>query len=235
MEIDETAKQVFTVKGVSFTMIPVQGGTFQMGATSEQVNPNNWEKPVHTVTLSNYYIGETEVTQALWKAVMGSNPSMLQIANHPVDKVSWKDCQIFIQRLNALTGKKFRLPTEAEWEYAARGGRESKGYQYSGSNDLREVAWFMDNAYDCIHDVKTKAPNELGIYDMSGNVNEWCQDRYTPYSSSAETNPKGGTGGSDRIIRGGDSGSKVYRCRTAYRSFEDPSSRYLKNGFRLAL
>jgi formylglycine-generating enzyme required for sulfatase activity len=146
MVAKEGEKQTFTVKGVSFVMIPVKGGTFQMGATSEQKKPESDEKPVHSVTLSNYSIGETEVTQALWQAVMGKNPSNFKGPNRPVETVSWNDCQTFIQKLNALTGKNFRLPTEAEWEYAARGGSKSRGYQYAGSDNLGTVAWYTDNS-----------------------------------------------------------------------------------------
>ena len=161
----------FTVNGVSFEMVRVEGGTFRMGATSEQ-EADDWdrEKPVHSVTLSSYYIGKTEVTQALWKAVMGSNPSYFKSDNQPVENVSWNDCHEFIRKLNALTGQNFRLPTEAEWEFACRGGNNSRGYKYSGSNNLGSVAWYDGNSGNKTHPVGTKAPNELGIYDMSGNV-----------------------------------------------------------------
>ena len=188
------------VNGVSFNMVKVSGGTFKMGATSEQGSDcRSDEKPVHQVTLSDYYIGETEVTQELWQAVMGSNPSKFSGSGKlPVEKVSWNDCQTFITKLNALTGKQFRLPTEAEWEFAARGGNLSKGYKYSGSNDISIVAWYSGNSDHKTHKVGTKAPNELGIYDMSGNVWEWCQDYwYDSYSSSAQTDR------SHRVFRGG--------------------------------
>ena len=168
----------FEANGVSFTMIPVEGGTFTRGATSEMTEPSDWEKPTHQVTLSSYYIGETEVTQALWKAVMGSNPSWFKGDDLPVEKVSWDDCQTFISKLNALTGKNFRLPTEAEWEFAARGGNQSRHTQFSGSSRIDDVAWYDGNSGDKTHPVKTKQPNELGIYDMTGNVWEWCQDWY---------------------------------------------------------
>ena len=163
--------QTFTVNGVSFTMKLVEGGTFQMGATSEQgSDAYNSEKPVHSVTLSNYYLGETEVTQALWNAVMGSNPSYFEGDALPVEQVAWNDCQEFIRKLNQKTGKNFRLPTEAEWEYAARGGKKSNGYKYAGSNDIGSVAWYTNNSDSKTHPVKGKSPNELGLYDMSGNV-----------------------------------------------------------------
>jgi formylglycine-generating enzyme required for sulfatase activity len=235
MVAKEGEKQTFTVKGVTFTMIPVKGGTFSMGATAEQSSPSDDEKPVHQVTLSNYYIGETEVTQALWTAVMGKNPSNFKGDNRPVEKVSWKDCQTFISKLNALTGKNFRLPTEAEWEYAARGGSKSQGYQYSGSNNLSAVAWYTDNSGSQTHDVKTKSPNELGIYDMSGNVWEWCQDWYGSYSSNSVTNPTGAASGSYRVIRGGGWGSGAWYCRSAFRHYGTPAGRYNNLGLRLVL
>ena len=156
-----------------------------MGATSEQgEDADSDEKPAHQVTLSDYYIGETEVTQALWKAVMGTNPSNFKGDSNPVEKVSWNDCQEFIRKLNSLTGRTFRLPTEAEWECAARGGNQSKGYKYSGSNKIKDVAWYDGNSKDKTHAVKTKPSNELGLYDMSGNVNEWCWDLYGAYDGS---------------------------------------------------
>ncbi len=221
--------KVIIANGVSFTMKPVAGGTFTMGATSEQQNPDSDEKPTHTVTLSDYYIGETEVTQELWTAVMGSNPSgCTGNMQHPVEHVSWDDCQTFIQKLNELTGANFRLPTEAEWEFAARGGRNSRGYQYSGSSNLGDVAWYWDNSSYNTHPVKTKSPNELGIYDMSGNVEEWCQDWYGDYSSSSQTNPTGPSIGSNCVFRGGSSGVSACFCRSAYRS---SSARVYRDGF----
>ena len=170
--------------GISIDMVRVKAGTFTMGATAEMKNPYDDEKPTHRVTLTNdYYIGKYEVTQALWQAVMGNNPSKFKGDNLPVEQVSWNDCQEFISKLNRITGKLFRLPTEAEWEYAARGGKKSRGYQYSGSNNLSDVAWYDDNSVIKIHAVGTKQPNKLGIY-MRGNVWEWCQDRYDKYSSN---------------------------------------------------
>ena len=157
-------------------MVYVAGGTFQMGDWSSGVLN---EVPAHNVTLSSFYIGKYEVTQEQWQAVMGSNPSYFKGAKRPVENVSWGDCQVFIRRLNLLTGKKFRLPTEAEWEYAARGGNKSRGYTCSGSNTIGVVAWSLSNSNDKTHEVATKAPNELGIYDMSGNVWEWCEDWYS--------------------------------------------------------
>ena len=228
--------KVIIANGVSFTMKPVAGGTFTMGATSEQQDPDDDEKPTHTVTLSDYYIGETEVTQELWAAVMGSNPSEFTgNMQRPVEQVSWEDCQTFIRKLNELTGANFRLPTEAEWEFAARGGRNSRGYQYSGSSNLGDVAWYRDNSSDTTHPVKTKSPNELGIYDMSGNVWEWCQDWYGNYSSSSQTNPTGPSTGSSRVRRGGGWSNYARYCRSANRGNDAPSGRSLGLGLRLVL
>ena len=231
----EPTTETFTVNGVSFKMIGVEGGTFQMGATPEQESPYDGEKPVHSVTLSSYSIGETEVTQALWKAVMGGNPSEFIGDNLPVEQVSWNDCHTFITKLNQLTGKTFRLPTEAEWEYAARGGDRSNGYQYSGSNDLDEVAWYLDNSSSTTHPVGTKQANELGIYDMSGNVCEWCQDWYGYYNSSSQTNPTGPASGIGRVYRGGAC-NNTDMCRTACRSSYTPGDTdYSLWGIRLVL
>ena len=228
--------QTITVNGVSFKMIAVKGDTFQMGATSEQgSDAKSDEKPVHNVTLSDYYIGETEVTQELWDAVMGSNPSNFKGNKKPVENVSWNDCQEFITKLNQLTGKNFRLPTEAEWEYAARGGNKSLDYKYSGSDIVGVVAWYYSNCGSQTHDVKTKQANELGIYDMSGNVLEWCQDRYGSYSSGSQTNPTGPSSGSYRVFRGGGWSSDAGSCRVSYRNYDSPGGRFNKIGFRLAL
>ena len=209
-----------------------------MGATSEQgSDADSDESPVHDVTLSSYYIGETEVTQELWEAVMGSNPSYFSGSQKPVENVSWNDCQEFITKLNELTGENFRLPTEAEWEYAARGGNKSKGYKYSGSNTIGNVAWYDDNSSSTTHDVKTKQANELGIYDMSGNVWEWCQDWYssTYYSSSPSNNPTGPTSGSDRVLRGGSWYDYSGSCRVSNRGSSIPGGVGGDCGFRLIL
>ena len=223
--------KVYTVNGVSFTMIAVKGGTFQMG--SNEGNEN--EKPVHQVTLSDYYIGETEVTQELWSAVMGSYPS-LAVGNmqRPVEQVSWDDCQTFISKLNQMTGKTFRLPTEAQWEYAARGGNKSKGYTYSGSDAIDEVAWCWDNWGITTCPVKTKTPNELGIYDMSGNVYEWCSDWFGSYLSDAQTDPTGPATGSRRVTRGGCWVGSATGCRVAHRGSYTPSNGVCYLGLRLA-
>ena len=175
-----------------------------MGASESDQEASESEKPQHQVTLSSYSIGQTEVTQELWEAVMGDNPSYYTgSANLPVEQVSWYDCQRFISNLNKLTGKTFSLPTDAEWEYAARGGNKSKDYKYSGSDNVNDVAWYNDNSGNTPHVVGTKSANELGIYDMSGNVWEWCQDYYGEYSSEAQVSPTGPTSGTRHILRGG--------------------------------
>ena len=223
--------KVFTVNGVSFKMIAVKGGTFQMGSDDGY----EWEKPVHQVTLSDYYIGETEVTQELWTAVMGSNPSYFTgNMQRPVEMVSWNDCQTFISKLNQLTGGRFLLPTEAQWEYAARGGNKSKGYTYSGSDAEDDVAWYWYNSGGMTHPVKTKAPNELGIYDMGGNVWEWCSDWSGSYSSAAQTDPTGPATGSGRVGRGGSWRHDATGCRVATHSSCTPASASSDTGLRLA-
>lgn len=224
-----------TVNGIKYNMVWVDGGTFRMGATSEQGSEISDEKPVHSVTLSGYYIGKTEVTQALWQAVMGSNPSYFEGDDLPVEQVSWDDCQEFIRKLNSLTGQNFRLPTEAEWEFACRGGNNSRGYKYSGSNYIDNVAWYDGNSGDKTHPVATKSPNELGIYDMSGNVWEWCADWYGDYSSGRQTNPKGPYGGSNRVIRGGSWSYGARICRSSDRFYDYPALRDDYLGLRLAL
>ena len=226
--VNSMSQQIFsktyTANGVSFDMMMVKAGTFTMGATSEMKDPFSDEKPTHQVTLTNdYYIGKTEVTQALWKAVMGNNPSYFKGDNLPVENVSWDDCQKFISKLNSLTGQNFRLPTEAEWEFAARGGNNSNHYQYSGSNELGDVAWHDDNSGDKTHVVATKQPNELGLYDMSGNADEWCSDWYGSYSSSAQTNPTGPESGKSRVYRGGYRNSSASDCRVSCRNYSYPS------------
>lgn len=231
----QLGSQTFTVNGVKFTMVPVEGGTFTMGATSEQGSDAlEGEYPAHQVTLSDYYIGQTEVTQALWKAVMGSNPSDSKGDNLPVEQVSWDDCQVFIQKLNQLTGKQFRLPTESEWEYAARGGRKSRGYKYAGDNDIGLVAWYEDNSGNETHPVATKQANELGVYDMSGNVEEWCSDWYDGYQLSSQSDPQGPSSGSDRVGRGGSFFLDAMYCRVSNREYYTPDFRTFDLGLRLS-
>lgn len=236
--------KVYTVNGVSFTMIPVEGGSFTMGATSEQSNgytPASNETPTHGVTLSSFYMAETEVTQALWYAVMGQKPtsggsqwsSSCGLGdNFPAYYVSYTDCQEFITKLNGLTGQAFRMPTEAEWEYAARGGKKSKGYVFSGSNSIADVA-YTGNSGSATHAVKTKAANELGLYDMSGNVWEWCSDWYGSYGSSNETDPKGPSTGSNRVLRGGSWSRNAIYCRVSSRNNFSPGVRSNFYGLRL--
>ncbi|MEI6753336.1 MAG: formylglycine-generating enzyme family protein [Paludibacter sp.] len=218
-----------TVNGVSFDMVAVKGGTFSMGSESGSDN----EKPIHSVTLSEFSIGKTEVTQTLWQAVMGNNPSYFKGDNLPVESVSWNDCQAFITKLNQLTGKNYRLPTESEWEYAARGGNQSKGYKYVGSDNIDEVAEYEGNHNKTTKPVGGKKPNELGLYDMSGNVWEWCNDWYGTFSSSAQTNPIGVPSGSLRVFRGGSLSNGAFYCRSAYRSTYYPSYSGYNLGLRL--
>ena len=218
--------EVFTVGGVSFKLMSVAEGTFTMGATAEQGDDaTDREKPAHQVTLTQpFYIAETEVTQALWQAVMGTNPSNFTgDLNRPVEQVSWNDCQAFITKLNQMTGKTFRLPTEAEWEYAARGGNKSMGYKYAGSNDIDAVAWYSGNAGGTTHPVGTKQANELGLYDMSGNVLEWCQDWYAKFSSEPQTDPTGPATGSDRVYHSGCWNYPAHGCRVSFRYYSMPT------------
>jgi formylglycine-generating enzyme required for sulfatase activity len=252
-------------------MVAVKGRTFMMGCTSEQGNDcfDN-EKPAHRVTVGDFHIGRYEVTQAQWKMVMGSNPSYFKGDDLPVEQVSWDDAQEFIRRLNEQTGKRYRLPTEAEWEYVARGGSRSKGYKYSGGNSASDVAWYYENSgrgalrdrdwnvYSAAksnneqslalqnitnnvnnnnnqtHDVGTKEPNELGLYDMSGNVWEWCQDWYGRYNGSLQTNPGGSSSGSARVLRGGSWNDVARDARSALRLGDVPDDRSRVIGFRLA-
>lgn len=222
--------------GITIDMVKVEAGIFMMGATSEMQYPVDDEKPVHQVTLTkDYYMGKYEVTQALWKAVMGRKPSFFEGDNLPVEWVSWNDCQKFISKLNKMTGRRFRLPTEAEWEYAARGGKKSRGYQYSGSSNISDVAWYDGNSGSKIHPIGMKQANELGVYDMSGNVNEWCQDWYGSYVSSSQTNPLGANSGSFRVCRGGSWYFGTVNCRSSFRSRGNPDTRSRYLGFRLVL
>ena len=222
--------------GISIDMVKVDAGSFMMGATSEMQNPYGDETPVHQVILTNdYYMGKYEVTQALWQAVMGNNPSKFKGDNLPVESVSWKDCQKFISKLNKKTGRKFRLPTEAEWEYAARGGKKSRGYQYSGSSNISDVAWYAGNSSNKTHPVGTKQANELGLYDLSGNVWEWCQDCHGSYVSSSQTNPIGVESGTFRVRRGGSWLNSAWGCRSSYRYCDAPDYCFNYIGLRLVL
>lgn len=226
-------------------MVRVDGGTFIMGSDNRKATDD--VKNQHSVTLSDFYICKYEVTQEEWQAVMGRNPSahnFVDVTSYPVDNVSWDDCQEFISKLNALTGMTFRLPTEAEWEYAARGGNKSKGYDYAGSAKIDDVAWYWSksaaiksavsgNAYS--HPVGGKQPNELGLYDMSGNAYEWCADWWEPYGLRAQTNPKGPAEGTWRCKRGGSWDSVKGDCYVWSRGYEYPHGRMNYLGLRLAM
>jgi len=216
-------------------MILVQGGTYQMGSNEGESD----EQPVHSVSLRDFYIGKTEVTQKLWLIVMGNNPSGVKDCdNCPVENVSWNDVQDFIQKLNQKTGKTYRLPTEAEWEYAARGGNKSGGYTYSGSNAIGDVAWYRENSGAKIYAVGQKQPNELGIFDMTGNIEEWCSDWYGSeyYANCPASNPKGPSSGVRRVVRGGHWSSFASDCRSADRYSSTPDYRYNSYfGFRLVV
>lgn len=227
--------KTFTVNGVTFRMIRVDGGTFMMGTESKQyIDVDRDQLPTHRVTLSTYYIGETEVTQELWQAVMGSNPSYFKGMQKPVEQVSWNDCQDFISRLVALTGLNFRLPTEAEWEFAARGGKKNRGRINAGSDFIDDIAWYGQNSGNETHEVATKGSNELGLYDMSGNVWEWCQDWYGSYNNSSQANPTGPAIGDSRVDRGGSWRFDSKCCRVSFRG--NMSSDYRGDiGLRLAL
>lgn len=279
-------------------MIHVQGGVFQMGASESGQVVDTREQPAHDVSLWSYNIARHEVTQAQWKAVMGHNPSIFKGNDLPVENISWNDVQEFIQKLNTMTGKKYRLPTEAEWEYAARGGirgvriwkelsveernawlakhphlegrtfgavsntydnnnfvdafgmelfyeikdksirdkmLRKKGNIYSGSNEIDQVAWYGINANSQPHPIGTKSPNALGIYDMSGNLAEWCSDWYGNYSESASSNPKGPSAGTFRVVRGGSWDTDKEDCKVISRNYAEPDYRSSSIGFRLAL
>ena len=215
-------------------LIWVEGGTFTMGCLDGDCSEYGGEEPAHEVTVSGFNIAKYPVTQEQWSAIMGNNQSYCLGEKHPVERVSWDDIQVFIQKLNTITGKNYRLLTEAEWEYAARGGKKNNHYKFSGSNNADAVAWYEMNSSRKSHPVGTKAPNELGIYDMSGNVWEWCSDWYAAYSGDPQTNPAGPSSGKSRIIRGGCYVNEAQLVRVSYRSSFPPN--YINNymGFRLA-
>lgn len=215
-------------------MIAVEGGLFQMGATSEQgEDARDNESPVHQVQLESFYIAECEVTQTQWKKIMGENLSEFKDDTHPVEMVNWEDAQKFCRELSALTGKTYQLPTEAQWEYAARGGKNSQKYKYSGSDELDAVAWYKQNSNAKTNPVKQKRANELGLYDMSGNVWEWCSDWYGTYSSSMQNNPTGASSGQSRVLRGGSWYCDAQYCRVSFRGYAAPSDRGDGSGFRV--
>ncbi|HPY96321.1 MAG TPA: SUMF1/EgtB/PvdO family nonheme iron enzyme [Candidatus Cloacimonadota bacterium] len=240
-------------------MVMVEGGTFEMGGDANDLydeyadTDDGNEKPIHQITVSSFYIGKFQVTQKEWLAVMGDNPSEFEGDNLPVETISWYDAVEFCNKLSEKEGltsaytfngsditcdwsaNGYRLPTEAEWEYAVRGGKKSKGYEFSGSNNLDDIAWYHRNSDRKTHDVGTKAPNELGIYDMTGNVNEWCWDWYGEdyYHNSPENDPKGPDSGSDHVNRGGCWGSSRYFCHVAFRQCADPKNTFWNLGLRV--
>lgn len=242
VDASDGGSETFTVGDVSFKMVKVRGGEFTMGYSDKDYSfgrfaiPEN-EKNFHQVTLSDYAIGETEVTVGLWNAVMGYVPYLNDINEplKPVGNISWFDCQKFILKLNALTGRTFRLPTEAEWEYAARGGSKSRGYGFSGTNDMNSSMWYVDNADMKSKNVKTRKANELGLYDMSGNVWEWCFDRAADYQKTPQTDPCGPSEGNSRILRGGSCASRWDACRITNRSYMLAKNIKGTFGFRLAI
>lgn len=225
------------LKNIVDNMVYVEGGTFMMGATPEQgENTLEIEKPAHQITLSSFSIAKYEVTQEEWESVMGNNPSYYKSIYHPVENITWNDCQAFIRKLNDLTNRNFRLPTEAEWEFAARGGNRSNGYKYAGANTLDYVAWNDGNSNGTTHNVGLKSPNELGLYDMTGNVREWCQDGYEQnyYQLSPKNNPQGPPSGSFRMVRGA-SWIDAATCRISFRSYYSPDFSSAAIGFRLVM
>lgn len=234
----EPTDKTITVNGVEFTMVRVECGTFWMGARADETAyASRNEYPSHEVTLTNdYYIAQTEVTWALWLAVTEGDPAYFEgDLTAPVTNVNLFDCAKFVDKLTEMTGYIFRMPTEAEWEFAARGGNSSRGFLFAGSNEIDEVAWYEGNANGCVHPVGTKAPNELGLYDMSGNVAEWCQDWYTSYDSQPQVNPIGPESGLTNVYRGGDVESTNLRCRVTARGSIDPHERLATLGFRMVM
>ena len=229
--------ETITVNGVSFTMVHVEGGTFLMGAIPEEyVYARRNESPAHNVTLSGYYIGQTEVTWELWNAVMESEVQDYSMDPQcPVVKVNLFDCARFVDKLTELTGKVFRMPTEAEWEYAARGGSNGLRYRFAGSDDIDEVGWCLENSGGMVHHVAGKMPNPLGLYDMTGNVNEWCQDWYGGYTYDAQVNPVGPESGYITIIRGGAYDISFEGCHVTFRHYDYPTERQEDLGFRIVM
>lgn len=225
---------------LSESMVKIEGGKFTMGATEEQngMEERN-EQPTHKVKVGTFYLSRYEVTQALWIAVMKTNPSFFKDVNRPVECVSWDDCQKFIQRLNQLTGKQYRFPTEAEWEYAARGGSKGQKTVFAGDDDPMKVAWFDENSEDSTHVVGLKSPNSLGLYDLSGNVWEWCANEYDLYTKNdvndTPTDAMSGSGlRSARVIRGGGWNRPFDVCRVSKRDNFGPDMSNFSIGLRLA-
>ena len=236
-QLSETQKAI--IDNILGNMIHVAGGTYIMGATPEQTScASEDEYPAHQVEIESFSICKYEVTQEEWEAIMGKNPSRKNKGKkYPVENVSWDDCQRFIKKLNLMTNMDFRLPTEAEWEFAARGGNYSKGYKYSGSNNVNEVAWYNGNSNMTTHEVGTKLCNEIGIHDMSGNVFEWCSDWFGSYTSTPQNNPVGPSkpkAGAARIARGGSVYTDSIDCRNTSRG-KSGYDNFYANGFRLVL
>lgn len=225
------------VGNISFEMIKVKAGNFVMGCTAEQNDAcDSDESPYHKVTISkDFYIGKYEVTQELWNAVMGNNPSRFIGFDNPVEMINWNECATFCSELSRITGKQFRIPTEAEWEYAARGGHNATPSKYSGSSFYDNVAWYSGNCESKPHPVGGKTPNELGIYDMSGNVWEWCYDWYGGYSGNTQTDPVGPNSGTYRILRGGSWYENGTSCRITNRRNFNPTNKYYDIGLRIVL
>lgn len=216
-------------------MIEIEGGSFTMGATREQgEDAFDDEKPAHKVTLSTFSIGKFPITQDQWEAVMGNNPSYFKGEKLPVESVSWYDCQEFAKKLSEMTGMHFRLPTEAEWEYAARGGKKGKRYKFSGGHIIDQIGWYNDNSGGTSHEVGKKSPNELGLYDMSGNIWEWVQDWKGDFTEEDQINPTGPETGIERICRGGGWNREIDRARVSYRGDDQPDLRYCSLGLRIA-
>lgn len=235
---DSMLVRTFRVGNAEFRMRFVDGGMFVMGATPEQRSDRvSSDRPSHCVTLSHYYIGVTEVTQALWLAVMGEwrSPEEWTDPSCPANWLSWNDCQLFIHKLDSITGLPFRLPTEAEWENAARGGLYTGGYRFAGSNLADSVGWGLMNGGHRVHPVMRKRPNELGLYDMTGNVSEWCQDWFAPYYLATEPNPSGPETGEEKVLRGGSWDNCEDNRHTSYRLHRAPDYMFSDCGLRLAM
>jgi formylglycine-generating enzyme required for sulfatase activity len=235
--VPTAARRDTTYNSDGIEMIWVEGGSFIMGCTNEQQKEcNDNEKPTRQVTLSGFYIGKYEITQAQWLSLMDSNPSYFPGDSLPVDAINFVDIEEFLQKLNASSGKNYRLPTEAEWEYAARGGHKSKATKFSGAYNVNEVAWYESNSGKRPHPVGTKAPNELGLHDMSGNVYEWCQDWYDDdYTNASKNNPTGPADGTTRVMRGGNWEENAHFDRVSYRADNNPNDRFNSVGFRVVL
>ena len=231
--MQSSKQEIVITSEVSIELVLVEGGRFEMGS-----NEHAREQPIHEVEVPSFYIGKYQVTQRQWEVVMGNNPSRFQGGNHPVEMVSWKEVQAYIKRLHTKTKMAFRLPTEAEWEYAARGGRYSQGFEYSGSDKLKQVGWYRENSERETHEVGLLLGNELGLYDMSGNVREWCEDDYHSNYKGASLDGSAWIApdrGASRVLRGGSSFSLAVSCRTAYRRAYRPGYRRGNIGFRMVL